>query len=99
MRREPLRLHLGGDHHLRAQARGAHALADRGFVVVHLRGVDVAIADADRLLDQTRAIAPAQGPGAEANDRNLETLGLDGWRHTDPLPRATACPRPARAAD
>ena len=77
VRRQQRRLHLGGDHHLGALARGAHALAHFGLVAVHLRGVDVAIADADRLLDQPRAVAPAQRPGAEANDRDLESLGLN----------------------
>ena len=37
----------------------------------------MAVAEADRLLDQTRAIAAAQLPGAEPDDRNLEALGLD----------------------
>ena len=77
VRRQHCRLHLGGDHHLVALAGGAHALAHFALVVVHLRGVDVAIADADRLLDQPRAVAPAQRPGAETDDRNLEAFGFD----------------------
>ena len=65
-RREQRRLHFGGDDHLGALAGGAHALADFALVVVHLRGVDVAIADADRLLDDPRAVAPAQAPRCRA---------------------------------
>ncbi len=57
-RRQQGRRHLGGDEDLVAHAGGAHALAHRAFVVVHLRGVDVAVAERHRLLDQPRAFRP-----------------------------------------
>src|SRR6185437_6644728 len=79
-RRQQRRLYLGGDHHLVALAGGAHALAHFPLIIVHLRGVDVAVADADRLLDQPRAIASAQRPGAETDQRNFKYLG-PGRRH------------------
>ena len=44
--------------------RGAQALADLALVLIDLRGVDVAITEPQRLLDQTRAGSPAQLPGA-----------------------------------
>src|SRR3989304_4835056 len=62
---------------LAALAGGAHPLAHLALIVVHLRGVDVAIAEADRLLDNARAVAPAQRPGAEPDKRNTETFRLD----------------------
>ena len=62
---------LGGDEHLdRASRRGAQALADLAFVLVDLRGVDVAIAEPQRLARpaarrRVRAIprCPARSPG------------------------------------
>lgn len=51
---------LGGEEDLIAlHARGTQALADLAFVLVHLRGVDVAIAEPDRLLDEPRTDASA----------------------------------------
>jgi hypothetical protein len=46
------------------QAGGAQTLADLALVVVHFRGVDVAIAQAQRLLDHSHTSTPAQVPGA-----------------------------------
>ena len=58
-------------------AGGAHAFADLAFVLVDLRGVDVAIAELDRLLDQAGAGASAQLPGAEPDRGNFCAVGLD----------------------
>src|SRR5581483_6569870 len=46
------------------------ALPYFSFIVVHFRGVDVAIAEAKRLLDHPRAAASAQLPGAEPKKRD-----------------------------
>ena len=62
---------------LRLDARSAQALADLAFVLVDLRGVDVAIAELDRLLDQPRAGSPAQLPGAEPDRRDFCAIGFD----------------------
>jgi hypothetical protein len=43
---------------------GAQAFADLALVFINLRGVDVAIAEPQRLLDQTRTGPPTQFPGA-----------------------------------
>ena len=69
---------LGGDEHLLAlDARGAQPLADFALVVVHLRGIDVAVAEPQRLLDQPCAGAPAQVPGAETDQRDARAMGFD----------------------
>src|SRR6516165_8761997 len=82
--------HLGGDEHVAApEARGAQRLADLALVVVHLGGVDVAVAEAERLLDRARAGAPAQVPGAEPDRGNLRTVRLD-VHHGAILPVTTA---------
>ena len=61
-----------GDEHLVARhAGGAQPLADLALVLVDLRGVEVAIAEPQRLLDQPRADASAQLPGAEPDRGNL----------------------------
>ena len=86
---------LGGDHDVVALAGGAHALADRRLVAVHLRGVDVAIAERDGLLHQPRAIAPGQLPGAEPDNRQFEAVG----NRRDREIHVTAYPIPAHAAD
>src|SRR3979409_1098360 len=69
---------LGGHEHVVApDPRGAQALADLAFVLIDLGGVDVAIAELQRLLDQPRAGSSAQLPGAEPDRRNLRAAGLD----------------------
>src|SRR5215217_3210335 len=69
---------LGGEEDLIAlHARGAQALADLAFVFVHLRGVDVAIAEPQRLLDDPRTGASAQLPGAQPDRRNSCAIGFD----------------------
>ena len=44
--------------------RGAQAFSDLALIFIDLRGVDVAITEPQRLLDQARAGSPAQFPGA-----------------------------------
>src|SRR6185369_12950091 len=51
--------------------------SDLSFIVVHLRRIDMPVADADRLFGQPRAVASSQGPGAKADNRDAETFGLD----------------------
>src|SRR5215470_10910503 len=77
-RREIALPDLGGDEHLLASDAGAaHGLADLALVVVHRRGIDVAIAEAQRLLDDALAGAPAQLPGPQSESGNARTIGLD----------------------
>jgi hypothetical protein len=72
------RPYLRGDEHLVAGNAGrAHAFADLALVVVHLRGVDVAVAKAQRLLDQAGAAATTQVPGAETDHRDARAMGFD----------------------
>ena len=62
------RPYLGGDEDFLARdARGAQPLPHFALVVVHFGGIDVAVAEPQRLLDDARTDAPAQFPGAEAN--------------------------------
>ena len=90
---------LGGDEDLVAlDAGGAQALADLALVLVDLRGVDVAIAEPQRLLDQPRAGASAQFPGAEPDRRDSGAIGLDEVHRRilpqiEPhyVPRGSAC--------
>ena len=66
---------LGGDEHfIAADAGGPHAVADLALVVVDLGGVDVAIAESQRLLDDARAGPAAQLPGPEPDRRDLAPL-------------------------
>src|SRR5579884_1664594 len=97
---------LGGDDHLRAQTGRAHALPHLALVAVHLRAVDMAVADPYRLFDEARAVAPAQRPGAEPDGGNPEAFdfhrlhrGSAPQSRPGPVRRITAHPRPARAAD
>src|ERR1700730_14655737 len=69
---------LGGHEHILApDLRGAQALADLAFVLIDLRGVDVAIAELQRLLDQTRAGSPAPVPGAAPNGGVFSAVGVN----------------------
>ncbi len=78
VRREVGGPHLGGDEHVLApDARGAQAFADLALVLIGLRGVDVAIAQPERLLDQSRAGSSAQLPGAQPDRGNFGAIGLD----------------------
>jgi hypothetical protein len=66
---------FGGHEHLVAvDAGSAQPLADLAFVFVDLSGIDMAIAEPERLLDQTRASAPAQ---FEPDYRNLCAIGFN----------------------
>ena len=56
-------------------AGGAQAVADVALVVVYFRGIDMAIAEPQRLFDHTRAGSPAQFPGAEPEQRNFGAVG------------------------
>src|SRR5262249_27762251 len=77
-RREMRRPHLGNDEYVVARhARSAQPLAHLTLVVVHLGGVDVAIAEPKRLLHNACTRAPAQIPGAEPQQRNACALRLD----------------------
>ena len=97
VRRQQRRLHLGGDHHLATLAGIAHALPDLGLVAVHLRGIDVTVADADRLLDYPRRIA--YRPRAESDERDLEALGFDRLHQVAILLRPRPHPISGHAAD
>src|SRR5215468_1920531 len=75
------RPHLRGDEHLLAfYAGGAQSLPHLAFVVVKLGGVDVAVAAPQRLFDDTHAGAPAQLPGAEADEGNARAVRFDHAR-------------------
>src|ERR1700733_5070589 len=74
---------FGGDEHRVAlDARRAQALADLALVAIHLGGIDMAVAEAQGLLDDARTGALAQVPGTEADRRNPRAVGGDiGHRH------------------
>jgi hypothetical protein len=80
-RREMRRPDLRGDENVVAfEAGGARPLAHVALVVIHLRGVDVAVAEPQRLLDDARAGAALQFPGAQPEERNAGAMRLD-YRH------------------
>ena len=92
MRREMAGPHLCGDEHLVAgNAGGAQPFADFTLVLVDLRGVDMAIAEPQRLLDQPRAGAPAQLPGAEPDCGNFDAFGLDELHQRPSSSRIMSC--------
>src|ERR1700682_492649 len=69
---------FGRDEHIVApDPRSVQALADLAFVLIDLRGVDVAVAEPQRLLDQTCAGSPPQLPGAQPDRGNFGAVGLD----------------------
>src|SRR5260370_257039 len=80
---EIIRRKMGGpdfgrdEHIIASHSRSAQALADLAFVLIDLRGVDVAVAESQRLFDQTRAGSPAELPGAEPDRGNFGAVGLD----------------------
>src|SRR5262249_28338454 len=51
-----------------------------GFVVVKLGGIDVTVAEPQRLLDHTRARPPAQLPGAQPDERDARAMCLEDMR-------------------
>ena len=98
VRREMVGPDFGGHEHFVAlYPRGAQALADLALVLIDLRGVDVALAEPDRLLDQARASSPTQLPGAEPDGWDFSAVGLDvlhgGTRTNGPhyVPLASRC--------
>ena len=76
MRRPDFR---GHEQFVALDAGSAHAVADVALIVVHFRGVDVAVAKPQGLFDDARAGAPAQFPGAEPDQRDFGAVGLDAW--------------------
>src|SRR5271156_6333561 len=74
MRRPDFR---GHENVVALDAGGVQPLAHFALVIVHFRGVDVAIAEPQSLLDNARTGAAAQIPCAKANQGNFRTLGLD----------------------
>ena len=74
--------HFGGDEDLIARHPGdAQSLPYLALVVVHFGGIDVAIAEAKGLLDDPRASASAQLPGAQPEKRDARASRLDGRYH------------------
>src|SRR5262249_39725372 len=85
-RREMRRPHLGDDEHFVARdARGAQPFSHLALIVIHLSGVDVAIAKPQRLFNDTRADTPAQIPGAEPEQRNACAICFDDLHGSPPL--------------
>jgi hypothetical protein len=67
--------HFRGHKHIVAVDAGStQAVANLAFVLIDLSGIDMAIAEPERLLDQTRAGSPAQFPRAEPDRRILAPL-------------------------
>jgi hypothetical protein len=70
--------HLRGDEHRVAfQPGGAQPLSHLALVIIKLGGVDVTVAEPQRLLDDARTGAPAQLPGAETDERDAGAVRLD----------------------
>jgi hypothetical protein len=68
-----------GDKYLvTLDARRANALPHLPLVVVHFRGVDVPVAEAQSLFNHARANASAQVPSAEAEQRDARAFSLYG---------------------
>src|SRR5277367_1834913 len=75
---------FGGQKELVAlDAGAANALSHLALVVVDFCGIDVAVAEPQRLLDHPRAGPAAQFPGAKTNQGNFCSLGLDAWYRCD----------------
>src|SRR5260370_6627549 len=69
---------FGRDEHIVApDPRSAQALADFAFVLIGLRGVDVAVAEPQRPLDNTCARSPTPPPRAPPPPRDFCPVGLD----------------------
>ena len=77
---------------LRGDAGGGDRLADLGLVVVGLRGVDVPVADLERVVDRLLAVAAEDLPGPEAELGDGRALDLEGAHggvdrgHLGPVP-------------
>ena len=101
-RREIVGRDFGHDENLLALDAGCtHALADLAFVPVHLRGVEMPIAELDRLFDDPHTVAPVQSPGAKAHGRNAAAFGFDELHDECPLVQSatTRMTQPSRAAN
>ena len=59
------------------EAASAQTFADLPLVVVHFSSIDVAVAQTQRLLDHTRARAPAQIPGAKPDNGDAADVGAE----------------------
>jgi hypothetical protein len=78
VRREMIGPDFRGDKDLVALDAGSpQALTDLALVLIDLRGIDMAVTEPDRLLDQARAGPPAQLPGAEPDRGNFGAMGFD----------------------
>jgi hypothetical protein len=71
------RLSGGHEHFVAPDTRSTQALADLAFVLIDLRGVDMAITEPYRLLDQTCAGSSAQFPGAEPDRGDFRAVTFD----------------------
>src|SRR5882672_5963761 len=65
------------EHLIAPRSRSSQALADLAFVLIDLSGVDVAVTEPQRLLDQARAGSPAQFPGSQPDRRDFCAVGLN----------------------
>ncbi len=73
---------LGRHEHLvTANVRRVDALADIALVLIDLCGVDVAIAEPDRLLDDACTNAATQFPCPEANGRDAGAVCFHELHH------------------
>jgi hypothetical protein len=71
-------LNLGGDEDLIArQTGGAKPFADLRLIAIHLRRVDMAIAELQRLRDGADAGRATHRPGAETESRNFNAFDRD----------------------
>jgi hypothetical protein len=81
-RRKMRRPDLGGDENaLAPDPRRPQTVAHLAFVVVHLRSIDMAVAEPQCLLDDARASASAQFPGAQTYERNARAFHVDDVHH------------------
>ena len=78
---------------------GGEPLADLGFVLICLRGVDVPVADFERIGDRLLAVAAEDLPGPESELGDGGTLDLEGaqarhrsWSSRPPTPAARLLP-------
>ena len=65
------------EHLIAPRTRSTQALADLTFVLIDLSGVDVAITEPQRLLDQACAGSPAQFPGPQPDRGDFCAVGLN----------------------
>src|SRR5260370_40833668 len=76
--------HFGGYEHVAAlDARSVQALASFALIVVHFRGVDVAIAEPQSRFNDAGTGAAAQVPGSKPNERDLGVVGGNARDRSD----------------